>query len=51
MPVIFRVRARVRRLWERGEPAAAGQMTSAMELDKATAASIGERIGEQPGTR
>jgi F-type H+-transporting ATPase subunit delta len=47
MPAIFRINARYEVLWEDERDLLPVQVTSAVELDKATVASIGERIGEQ----
>jgi F-type H+-transporting ATPase subunit delta len=47
MPVIFRVKARYDELWEDERDLLPVEVTSAIELDKSTVSSIGERIGEQ----
>ena len=47
MPAIFRIRARYDELWEDERDLLPVEVTSAVELDKATVGSIGERIGEQ----
>ena len=47
MPVIFRIRARFEQLWEEERKLIPVEVTSAIELDKATISSIGDRIGEQ----
>jgi F-type H+-transporting ATPase subunit delta len=47
MPVIFRIRTRYDELWEDERDLLSVQVTSAIELDKATVSSIGERIGAQ----
>jgi F-type H+-transporting ATPase subunit delta len=49
MPVIFRVRREYERLWEQENHVLPVEITSAIELDKATAASVGERIGANTG--
>ena len=47
MPAIFRIRARYEILWEDERDLLPVEVTSAVELDKATIGSIGDRIGEQ----
>ncbi len=47
MPAIFRIRDRYELLWEDERDLLPVEVTSAVELDKATVGSIGERIGEQ----
>jgi F-type H+-transporting ATPase subunit delta len=47
MPVIFRIRTRYEQLWEDERDLLPVEVTSAIELDKSTVNSIGERIGEQ----
>ena len=47
MPAIFRIAARYDELWEDERDLLPVEVTSAIELDKATVGSIGERIGEQ----
>jgi ATP synthase F1 delta subunit len=47
MPAIFRIRARYEILWEDERDLLPVQVTSAVELDKATVGTIGDRIGEQ----
>jgi F-type H+-transporting ATPase subunit delta len=47
MPVIFRVKAQYDELWEDERDLLPVEVTSAIELDKSTVSSIGERIGEQ----
>ncbi len=49
MPVIFRARREYERLWEQENHVLPVEITSAIELDKATAASVGERIGANTG--
>jgi F-type H+-transporting ATPase subunit delta len=51
MPVIFRIRARYEELWDEENQLLPVEVTSSVELDKATVASIGERIGEQTGRK
>jgi F-type H+-transporting ATPase subunit delta len=47
MPVIFRIRTRYDELWEDERDLLSVEVTSAIELDKSTVSSIGERIGAQ----
>jgi F-type H+-transporting ATPase subunit delta len=47
MPAVFRIRARLRELWDEENRLLPVEVTSAIELDEKTVASIGERIGEQ----
>ena len=47
MPAIFRIQARYQELWEDERHLLPVEVTSAIELDKATVSSIGDRIGEQ----
>jgi ATP synthase F1 delta subunit len=47
MPAIFRIRARYQDMWEDARDLLPVQVTSAVELDKSTVSSIGERIGQQ----
>jgi F-type H+-transporting ATPase subunit delta len=47
MPAIFRIRDDYQKLWEEERHLLAVEVTSAIELDKATVSSIGDRIGEQ----
>jgi F-type H+-transporting ATPase subunit delta len=49
MPVIFRVRREYERLWEQENRVLPVEITSAIELDKATTTSVGERIGANTG--
>ena len=49
MPVIFRIRARYDELWDEENQLLPVEVTSAVELDKSTISSIGDRIGEQTG--
>jgi F-type H+-transporting ATPase subunit delta len=47
MPAIFRIKDRYQDMWEDARDLLPVQVTSAVELDESTVASIGERIGEQ----
>jgi ATP synthase F1 delta subunit len=47
MPALFRVKARYELLWEDERDLLPVEVTSAVELDKSTVSSIGDRIGEQ----
>jgi F-type H+-transporting ATPase subunit delta len=47
MPALFRIKARYELLWEDERDLLPVEVTSAVELDKATVSSIGDRIGEQ----
>jgi len=47
MPAIFRITARYDELWEDERDLLPVEVTSAIELDKSTVGSIGDRIGEQ----
>jgi F-type H+-transporting ATPase subunit delta len=51
MPAIFRIRQRYDVLWERENRLLPVEITSAIELDSGTVASIGERIGKQTGRK
>jgi F-type H+-transporting ATPase subunit delta len=51
MPVIFRVRRELDRLWEEANQLLPVRVTSAVELDEATVSQIGDRIAEQTGRR
>jgi F-type H+-transporting ATPase subunit delta len=51
MPVIFRVRARYDRLWEEENRTLPVEITSAVELDKATTERVGKAIGERTGRK
>ncbi len=51
MPVIFRVRRGYEDLWEQENRLLPVQVTSAVELDRATVKSIGDRIAEQTGQK
>jgi F-type H+-transporting ATPase subunit delta len=47
MPAIFRIQAQYQDLWEDERDLLPVEVTSAIELDKSTVSSIGDRIGEQ----
>jgi F-type H+-transporting ATPase subunit delta len=49
MPVVFRVRREVDRLWEEDHRLLPVEITSAVELDPSIAERIGEEIGRQTG--
>ena len=49
MPVIFRIRDRYEQLWDEVNKLLPVEVTSAVELDEQTVATIGERIREQTG--
>lgn len=51
MPVVFRVRRAFDALWARENKQLSAAVTSAVELDPATLAAIGERIEQQTGRR
>jgi F-type H+-transporting ATPase subunit delta len=51
MPAVFRIRARYEELWDEENQLLPVEVTSSVELDKATVNSIGERIGEQTGRK
>jgi F-type H+-transporting ATPase subunit delta len=51
MPAIFRIRARYEQMWDEENQLLPVEVTSSVELDKATVNSIGERIGEQTGRK
>ena len=51
MPVIFRVRREYDELWEEENKRLPVQVVSAVELDDATVAQIGDRIAEQTGRK
>jgi F-type H+-transporting ATPase subunit delta len=51
MPVIFRIRQEYERLWKEENRLLAVEITSAIELDRATTESLGEAIGERAGRR
>src|ERR1700748_3439566 len=47
MPAIFRIKARYEVLWDEERDLLPVEVTSAVELDKATVSQIGKQIGEQ----
>jgi F-type H+-transporting ATPase subunit delta len=49
MPVVFRVRREVDRLWQEANRLLPVEITSAVALDEAISARIGEEIGRQTG--
>jgi ATP synthase F1 delta subunit len=51
MPVIFRIRAEYERLWEEENRTLPVEITSAVELDRATTDSVGQAIGERTGRK
>ena len=51
MPEVFRVRDRFNKLWDAEMKVLPVQITTAVPLDEATVASIGERIGRETGNR
>jgi ATP synthase F1 delta subunit len=51
MPVIFRMRRGLDRLWERENRLLPVEVTSAIALDDAAVAQIGEQVGAQTGRR
>jgi ATP synthase F1 delta subunit len=51
MPVIYRIRRDFDALWEQENKLLPVEVTSAVELDKQTVKSIGDRIGEQTGRK
>ena len=51
MPVIFRVRREVEKLWQGENQLLPVTVTSAVELDKQTVKQIGDRIAEQTGRK
>jgi F-type H+-transporting ATPase subunit delta len=51
MPAIFRIRSRYEELWDEENQLLPVAVTSAIELDEGTVASIGERIGESTGRK
>ena len=51
MPVIFRIRQQYERLWEEENRTLPVEITSATELDQATAETLGRTIGERAGRR
>ncbi|GAC1367772.1 MAG: ATP synthase F1 subunit delta [Polyangiales bacterium] len=51
MPVIFRIRRHLDALWEDENQLLPVQITSAVELDRATIEQIGQRIGDRTGRK
>jgi F-type H+-transporting ATPase subunit delta len=51
MPVIFRIRHEYERLWDEENKTLPVEITSAIELDPATAESLGKKIGERAGRK
>jgi F-type H+-transporting ATPase subunit delta len=51
MPVIFRIRMQYERLWEEEHRMLPVDVTSAIELDRATTESLGRTIGERAGRK
>ncbi len=51
MPAIFRIRARFDHLWDEENHLLPVHVTSAVELDKSTIRSIGDRIAEETGNK
>jgi F-type H+-transporting ATPase subunit delta len=51
MPVVFRVRRELDRLWREANQLLPVQITSAVALDEAVTSRIGEEIGRQTGRR
>ncbi|MGD1056041.1 MAG: ATP synthase F1 subunit delta [Solirubrobacteraceae bacterium] len=51
MPVIFRIRQEYQRLWDDENKTLPVEITSAIELDPATAQSLGKKIGERAGRK
>jgi F-type H+-transporting ATPase subunit delta len=51
MPVIFRIRQEYGRLWDEENKTLPVEITSAIELDPATAESLGRKIGERAGRK
>ena len=51
MPVLFRIRREYDTLWEKHNQLLPVRITSAVELDKETVRSIGDRIAEQTGRK
>jgi F-type H+-transporting ATPase subunit delta len=49
MPAVFRIRTQFDDLWQDENRLLPVEVTSAIDLDKSTVESIGERIGEQTG--
>lgn len=51
MPVLFRIRQQYEQLWEEQNRTLPVEVTSAIELDPATAETLGRTIGERSGRR
>ena len=51
MPVIFRIRHEYERLWDEENRTLPVEITSAVELDRATTESLGKAIGERAGRK
>lgn len=51
MPVIFRIRAEYERLWDEENRVLPVEITSAIELDRATTENLGRAIGERAGRK
>jgi F-type H+-transporting ATPase subunit delta len=51
MPVIFRIRDQYERLWDEENRTLPVEITSAIELDRATTESLGKAIGERAGRK
>jgi F-type H+-transporting ATPase subunit delta len=51
MPVIFRIRQEYERLWQEENRLLPVEITSAVELDEAMTAGLGERIGQRAGRK
>lgn len=51
MPAIFRIRTRFEEMWDKTNKLLPVEVTSAVELDRSTVESIGQRIGEQTGNQ
>jgi F-type H+-transporting ATPase subunit delta len=51
MPVIFRIRKEYERLWDEENRVLAVEITSAIELDRATTENLGRTIGERAGRK
>jgi ATP synthase F1 delta subunit len=49
MPVLFRIRAHYKRLWDEANKVLPVSVTSAVPLNEAVVKEIGDRIGEQTG--
>jgi F-type H+-transporting ATPase subunit delta len=51
MPVLFRIRQQYEKLWEEENRTLPVEITSAIELDKATTDSLAQKIGERAGRK